>query len=406
MAGVRHFNWDRLSDDSRQRTQGAAGPANGAHATTVLQVSRLGPLRWPVLNKNVRPPQHSPRLLCVYSSSRHLLRCVTFSCMKIRRLAKSYPALLLTQNQHRFYFFTIPVDDLFPFCFVARRDEDPLEGFQRVLSSSRAADIATYLASGSGSIPSNIVLSAQSEAHLRYERKTKSISFRRVQGAFLVLDGQHRLWGYHLCSVRHRVPVAVYEELGRPEETKLFIDINTTQRGVPAALLLDIKHLADVESAQENILRELFDRLNADPRSPLAGKLSATKSLSGRISRVTFNRALAPVVSSGLYAQTEPEARYGLLLNYLRALEAELSDKKLLMKAAFFEAAFSLFEEVVRTTLTGGGAKVDALRQTVQPFARLNYHGTSGRALQNKKDIVALMHAAVRQRVSISGDML
>jgi len=111
-----------------------------------------------------------------------------------RASAPSYPALLLTQNQHRFYFVTIPVDDLFNSCFVSRRDEDPAAGFQRELNESRADDIARYLASGAGSIPSNIVLSAQADAELEYSRRTKSISFRRVARAFLVLDGQHRLW--------------------------------------------------------------------------------------------------------------------------------------------------------------------------------------------------------------------
>jgi len=206
----------------------------------------------------------------------------------------TYPALLLAQNTHRFYFATIPVDDLFDCCFVARRDEDPKEGFQRTLQESRADDIAKYLAAGSGSIPSNIVLSAQDIAKFSYTRRAKSVSFARRPQAFLVLDGQHRLWGYQKCEVRHRVPVAIYDGLTRAEEAKLFIDINTTQRGVPAALLLDIKHLAEVESTKEQVLRQLFDRLNADPSSPLAGKLSPAASLVGKISRVTFNRALAP----------------------------------------------------------------------------------------------------------------
>jgi DGQHR domain-containing protein len=156
----------------------------------------------------------------------------------------AYPALLIVQNQHRFYFSTIPVDDLFPCCFVARRQEEPVTGFQRNLNESRADDIGAYLVKGQGSIPSNIVLSAQDVAKFAYTHKTKSISFARIPKAFLVLDGQHRLWGYQKCSHRHRVPVAIYEGLSRAEEAKLFIDINTNQRGVPAALLLDIKHLS------------------------------------------------------------------------------------------------------------------------------------------------------------------
>jgi hypothetical protein len=33
----------------------------------------------------------------------------------------AYPALLLTQNAHRFYFTTIPIEDLFAYCFIQLR---------------------------------------------------------------------------------------------------------------------------------------------------------------------------------------------------------------------------------------------------------------------------------------------
>ena len=139
----------------------------------------------------------------------------------------SFQALPLIQNEHRFYFSTIPVDDLFPYCFVARRQEDPIQGFQRTLSLDRANDIARYLSAGNGSIPTNVVLSAQTGAGLKYSGSIKTMSFLQVVRSFLVLDGQHRLWGYSKCTRKHRVPVAIYQGLSRAEETKLFIDINT-----------------------------------------------------------------------------------------------------------------------------------------------------------------------------------
>lgn len=323
------------------------------------------------------------------------------------KLGTAYPALLMTQNKHRFYFTTIPVDDLFPYCFVAKRDEDPVAGFQRSLNETRADDIAAYLAAGTGSIPSNIVLSAQSNAEFLYNRKTKSISFAREALAFLVLDGQHRLWGYQKCSVRHRVPVAIYEGLSRTEETKLFIDINTTQRGVPAALLLDIKELANVEDAKEHTLRMIFDRLNADSKSPLAGKLSAAKSLTNRISRVTFNRALSPVLTSGVAIDAGSENRYKLILNFLNAWDAELPDKTLLLRSAFFESIFELFGEVIQNTLNSKrNAKQEMIQVTVRPLARLSYFGSAGRVLLPKKSIVAIMQSTLRKTSPISAEML
>ncbi|MCL4809614.1 MAG: DGQHR domain-containing protein [Thermoanaerobaculia bacterium] len=319
----------------------------------------------------------------------------------------SYPALLLAQNKHRFYFSTIPVDSLFESCFVARRDEDPATGFQRALNESRADDIARYLADGAGSIPSNIVLSAQAPAAFRYERKSKSIFFRAVRGAFLVLDGQHRLWGYQKCRERHRVPVAIYEGLTRAEEARLFIDINTTQRGVPAALLLDIKQLAQMESRKEQVLRDLFDKLNQDPESPLAGRLSAARSTAGRISRVTFNRAMDAVLTSNIMSDTDPDGRYRLVRNYLNAFEAEMPDKRLLVRASFFEAIMEVFDAIVQSAVDQHrAARKETISKIIAPLARLDYFGSGGRTLLEKKEIVQLMRATLRVKTPISTEML
>jgi len=315
----------------------------------------------------------------------------------------AYPALLLAQNQHRFYFATIPVHDLFPYCFVSRRNEDPAAGFQRTLNESRADDIAIYLAAGNGSIPTNIVLSAQPGAAFTYDRRTKSVSFQRVPSAFLVLDGQHRLWGYHKCSIEHRVPVAIYEGLTRAIEAKLFIDINTNQRGVPASLLLDIKQIAQIESAREAILRDWFDALKNDPKAPLVGRLSPSQSVAGKISRVAFNRALSPVLDGGVIPNLPDAQRYKLLVNYLNAFDAELSNKRLLFKAAFFEAIWDLFDEVVRITLSQQqDVKQESLQEVIRLLARIDFAGIP----HSKKAYVATLQAALRKTVTISQDML
>ena len=320
---------------------------------------------------------------------------------------KSYPALLLVQNSRRFYFATIPVDDLFASCFVARRDEDNVAGFQRTLNESRADDIAKYLASGRGSIPSNIVLSAQETADFRYKRGTKSISFVTRKAGFLVLDGQHRLWGYQKCKVRHRVPVAVYEGLSRQDEAKLFIDINTTQRGVPAALLLDIKQVAQQETSLEQNLRTTFDRLNSDPDSALSGKLSPSKSVTGKVSRVTFNRALSSVFTGGTISETDEDRRYRLIRNYINAFDAELKDKGLLTRSSFFEAMFHLFEMVVQNTVAASKTvKQGAIQRTIQPLARLNYRAPGGHTVLDRNSIVSLMQSTLRSGTEISDEML
>lgn len=321
----------------------------------------------------------------------------------------SFPALAVTQNDHKFYFATMPVEDIFPYCFVASRQEDPAQGFQRTLSRDRAGDIARYLDKSEGSIPTNIVLSAQDDASFSYKPRTKSISYRRIPRAFLVLDGQHRLFGYGLTKKHHRVPVAIYEGLSRREEAGLFIDINTNQRGVPAALLLDIKQVAQQETAVESQLRRLFDRLSSDSTSPLNGLLSPAKSATGKISRVTFNRSVANVLRNVVMGKLEEENQYILFRNYLRAVEQALLNPKLLRRSAYFEAFCDFFEDVIRLSRERHkDYKESSLVEILQPVRNVDLESlpTSGKTKITKTTILEVLKNTISGQIEVSEEMI
>jgi DGQHR domain-containing protein len=182
-----------------------------------------------------------------------------------------YSVSLVRQGNHTFYTLTLPSDVLARTCVVSTRKEDPKKGFQRVLDHRRAQDIANYIDQHQGSIPNSIVLSAQPAANLKVLGRGKTLEFEDTPGAFLILDGQHRVFGFALSKSETplRVPVVIYNNLSRTDESRLFIDINTKQRPVPSQLLLDIKQLAEIESEAETTLREIFDRFNDDLNSTI-----------------------------------------------------------------------------------------------------------------------------------------
>jgi DGQHR domain-containing protein len=157
----------------------------------------------------------------------------------------SFTASLLSQGSHRFFTLSMPSDVLAESCMVEPRYKDTAEGFQRALDEKRAREIAAYIDSGVGTIPSSIVLSAQPEAELQYNRPNRTLSFKRNSRAFLILDGQHRVYGFRLAKSKLRVPVVIYNGLTRTDEARLFMDINTKQRPVPNELILDIKRMAE-----------------------------------------------------------------------------------------------------------------------------------------------------------------
>lgn len=217
-------------------------------------------------------------------------------------------------------------------------------------------------------------ISAQPDANLSYDSKKKTIKFEKIRRAFLIIDGQHRIYGFSLAKTSLRVPVVIYEGLSRVAESRLFIDINTKQRSVPNELLLDIKNLADYESDSEALLREVFDFFNRDVNSPLQGLLSPSERIKGKISRVTFNAALRPLI--GAFAGKEPEEIYAALRGFVAAF-ASGADKSgapgTIVKPTVFRAVMQLFPQVAQRVKDKNSAySVDSFSEALAPmFSRI-----------------------------------
>ena len=204
-------------------------------------------------------------------------------------------ALLVTQGKHRFYSLVLPSDVLAATCTVDPRQENPIDGFQRLLDKRRAREIAEYIDTGFGTAPCAVILSAQPRAQLHYDRASQLLRFRKNPNSFLIIDGQHRIYGFNLAKRKVSIPVVVYNKLTRAQECQLFMDINTKQRPVPPELLLDIRRLSETETEAEALLHNVFDLFCAREDSALKGLLSPSERRKGMISRVTFNAALKSI---------------------------------------------------------------------------------------------------------------
>ncbi len=260
-----------------------------------------------------------------------------------------FSANLIRQGKHRLFTCTMPTDILARCSFVSTRDEDPKEGFQRLLDKKRAQEIADYIDIGFGTIPSSIVVSAQTEARFKEVGGGKTIEFENNQRSLLILDGQHRVFGFLLAKTAVRVPVVIYNGLTRVDESRLFIDINTKQRPVPNELLLDIKNLAQYESNDEAYLNELFNFFSSKSNSPLLGLMSASKRTSGKISRVSFNTSVKPII--GAFLDREASQAYQTLAPYIESFASGLKKLKCenrITNPTVFRAVMMFFPEVAQ----------------------------------------------------------
>ena len=282
----------------------------------------------------------------------------------------TYSASLVTQGEHRFYTLSMPSDVLANSCTVDTRAEKPIDGFQRKLDGKRAEEIARYIDEG-GTIPSSIVLSAQSDADLKYTRQRRSLTFKNTPKSFLILDGQHRVFGFAKATTKLRVPVVIYNKLSRTQECRLFIDINTKQRPVPNELLLDIKRLAETENNDESFLRDVFDLFAAESASPLVGLMTPSSKAKGKLSRVTFNAALKVILDT--FEMSEPKRAYETLAAYLHAClhglrAAKCEDR--IVNPTLFKALVALFPDVAQRVADRFREDYSAQRfgEVLQPF--------------------------------------
>lgn len=311
-----------------------------------------------------------------------------------------FKTLECTQNDKTFYVSVLPNDVLKSVCFVSRRDEDSEKGFQRTLNESRAKDIARYLDELKGIIPSALILSAQDNARFAMDLNKGEISFVTNPNSFMVLDGQHRLYGLLKSIKKYVIPVIIFNKLNTTQEVNLFIDINTTQKGVPTTLLLDIKNLSGRETKKEDRQRQLFDRLNKE--SVMAGLLSPAKSQVGKITRVSFNQSTSELFDSGFFQDKDNETIFKGVKNYLEAAEKVFkkskSEKAKLTNSIFFRALFSVFHEVVDKALKEySDLKVESFTNVLEPISKLNFDSYTGTSNATLSKVVSDMRKELNE---------
>lgn len=250
-----------------------------------------------------------------------------------------------------FYLTAMDVNTLFPLCKVARVSNNAVDGFQRLLDAPRAKRISKYLESRV--IPGAIILSAQQGFEPVFDDASGLLDISDNLGSLLVIDGQHRLYGSKLAAegahpVVIRLPVCILTGLTLADEVQYFIDVNSTAKGVPKTLRIELtKFLVEQDSIDDVRLR-LFRDLSVEPDSPLCGKLSAEQKGPGYLSHVPFELAINKILASERVKELEYDMKKTLIKNYLIGVYANLLEigiPQKLTQSSFFQAIFRVFEK-------------------------------------------------------------
>jgi len=195
---------------------------------------------------------------------------------KIGEISK---VMRLKRGEHWYYFGEMSSDKAKSLTFVPaieRGTQDYLsevieDGYQRPGSPSRMRVFSRYLEDNINSVVPPIVISSRDQWQFVPGSQNADIGHLEIYGPAAIIDGQHRLGGYvHLFEAKEIVcgiAFILLEGLSLEAESREFMDINTTQKGVPRQLTA---FLENSEWAQ------IAWQLNEDPDSPFFHRISRT----------------------------------------------------------------------------------------------------------------------------------
>ncbi|QHP94843.1 DGQHR domain-containing protein [Burkholderia glumae] len=305
----------------------------------------------------------------------------------------------LSRANTGFFLTAISTSTVFPLCRVERVSENAREGFQRQLDAPRARRIAKYLQDRV--IPGAIILSAQAGHEPVYDAQTQELTISEEPGSLLVIDGQHRLYGAEIArendpAIDVILPVCILTDLSLADEVQYFIDVNSTAKGVPKTLRIELTKFLVAQDSIEDIRLRLFRDLNIEEDSPLCGRLSAEQKGPGYLSHVPFEISVNKILASDLLKDLEYDQKKALIKNflsgvYVNLLEANLPQK--LTQSAFFQAIFRVFDKACESALLlRQNFKSQTFEYVFEALHRINfdYHtGTNDEAITNlERDLI------------------
>lgn len=213
-----------------------------------------------------------------------------FSGQDIPELKNKIPAIKgKVSAGHTIYSFCIAPEYLLKIGYILHRTDTnskTTQAYQRLVKKARLNSIAKYI-DQSGYFPNSIIINIETKStrDLRFDFASKIehdgdtqfgvLHLPKSYRSVFIIDGQHRLYGYSKSKSKssHTIPVVAFHNLPMEEQAKIFVDINHTQKSVPANLLQSIMadfywNSANDREAMSALKTRLFTVMNSDDDSP------------------------------------------------------------------------------------------------------------------------------------------
>lgn len=229
-------------------------------------------------------------------AARYQLLAEIFANQEIEGLRLTLPAVEARLGARKVYTFAILPEELIKIAFVAHSTRRDAETYQRMVSKPRLKGIREFIEAGNV-FPTNIVINfngigSRGESGLRFEPANQGPNpHDKVKYGWLtlparyksawIIDGQHRLMAFagHEWATKTALIVTAFDGMDAADQAQMFVDINSEQRKVSPAQILELQATLNEDSN--------------DPRALIASVVSRTvQNLGKDADSPFFNRIL------------------------------------------------------------------------------------------------------------------
>jgi len=215
------------------------------------------------------------------------------------------PVIRIRQNDWDMYFGKINAADLYNSSTSDRIRLEELEipkyaGFQRPLVESRVNEIKDFLSTPDANFPNSIIVTLDSESIVDWQEvkghpDVGCIEVKPSDGAFTIIDGQHRTAALIAASPDFEVLVTIFVDLDIKKCAQIFAKINSTQKAVNPSIAFQLFGYSDKRSPQRTA-HDIAVIMNVTDGSPFYKKIKMLGSrdewANGNLSQSTFAKHL------------------------------------------------------------------------------------------------------------------
>ena len=206
-----------------------------------------------------------------------------------KEASRDYYALKTTWSGTTAYSFFADPSEIADRFYVHKRTPDTEANigmaYQRMMKSSKVAQISTYLQNTDGFFPNSIIAHCDNVKFDPFDKgDVGKLTIPDRIGSIWLIDGQHRVYGSMNSGSNRKLNFCLLVDTEDVQQARLFTTINEKQTKIPLDLIWDLHgslstytdeptNSSEKEELRKYFISKTWKKMNSDADSPFKGRI-------------------------------------------------------------------------------------------------------------------------------------